>query len=144
MKKLLLIFLLSFASYAQHGQDVELHFNEILKTKNSKDIINSSGFKYIENRYEKKSLVYLAKFFDIPTQTIIYSDCQNRFLTKGEVAIIVADRIKMMPYYNLTGIQNCTLSYCENNSNLIEYYFSFIKSYSEFQRKYYHYLKSEK
>ncbi len=88
--------------------------------------IGVSAIKFLNKKMLLKLtsfLTYLAKFFDIPTQTIIYSDCQNRFLTKGEVAIIVADRLKTMPYYNLTGIQNCTLSHCENNSNLIEYYF---------------------
>lgn len=143
MKRLLLIFLFTFAAYAQKGQDVEQNFTEILNTKNSKEIVKSTGFKYIQKHYGGKALVHLAKFFDLPTKTNVFSDCQNRFLTKGEVAIIVADRIEMMPYFNLTGIQNCILSHCENNSNLIEYYFPQITSYSEFQKKYYQYLQSK-
>ena len=142
MRNLLLIFFISLSCHAQIGEKVENDFIKILQLKDSKEIAKSSNLKSIKKKYNKKALVYLAKFFDIPTKTNVYSTCQSRFLTKGEVAIIVADQIDRMPYAELTGIQNCTLQFCKKNPNLIEYYFSYIKSYPEFQSKYYQYLKS--
>jgi len=41
-----------------------------------------------------------------------------------------------MPYARLTGVQNCQMTYCENNHNFIEYYFPFIENISEFQTKF--------
>jgi hypothetical protein len=32
-----------------------------------------------------------------------------------------------MPYYTVTGIQNCIVEYCKGNPNLIEYYLWAIK-----------------
>lgn len=141
MKTFILLFFVSLSCHAQIGEKVEQDFKKILEVKNSKEIVQSVDFKAIQKNHGKKALVYLAKFFDINTQTKVYSDCHSRFLTKGEVAIIVADQIDRMPYFQLTGIQNCTLEFCKENPNRIEYYFSFIKSYTEFQKKYYQYLK---
>ena len=142
MKRLVFILFFTLSAKAQIGENVEREFNKILLTKNSKEISHSSSLVTLQKKYGKSSLVYLAKLFDIPTKTNVYSDCHNRFLTKGEIAIIIADQIDRMPYFELTGIQNCTLTYCDGNPNLIEYYFSYLKSYNEFQRKYYQYLKS--
>ena len=142
MKKLVFILFFTLSAKAQIGENVEREFNKILLTKNSKEISHSSSLVTLQKKYGKSSLVYLAKLFDISTKTNVYSDCHNRFLTKGEIAIIIADQIDRMPYFELTGIQNCTLNYCDGNPNLIEYYFSYLKSYNEFQRKYYQYLKS--
>lgn len=142
MKKFFFILFFTLTVKAQIAENVEREFNKILLTKNSKEISQSSSFVILQKKYGKSSLVYLAKFFDILTKTNVYSDCHNRFLTKGEIAIIIADQIDRMPYFELTGIQNYTLTYCDANPNQIEYYFSYLKSYNVFQRKYYQYLKS--
>ncbi len=142
MKKFIFILFFSLSVKAQIGENVQRELNEILLIKNSKEISHSSSLATLKKKYGKSSLVYLAKFFDIPTKTNVYSDCHDRFLTKGEIAIIIADQIDRMPYFELTGIQNCTLTFCDGNTNLVEYYFSYLKSYNEFQRKYYQYLKS--
>lgn len=144
MNRLILIFFFTLSVKAQINDKVEHELNKILQVKNSKDIRHSSNLFILQKEYGKKSLVYLAKFFDIPTITKVYSDCHKRFLTKGEVAIIIADQIERMPYFELTGIQNCTLTYCDDNSNLIEYYFDYLKSYNEFQLKYYQHIKSSR
>ncbi|MFX1621386.1 hypothetical protein JZ972_11070, partial [Riemerella anatipestifer] len=69
-----------------------------------------------------------ADFFTNSTLTNVKSECQKRNLTKGEIAIIIADQIEKMPYALLTGVQNCLLEFCENNPNWIEYYFGWIKN----------------
>ena len=65
----------------------------------------------------------LVSYFADTTLTNIKSDCQDSYLKKGEVAIIIADRIEMMPYAQLTGFQNCLMEFCKDNPNWIEYYF---------------------
>ncbi|TCI90961.1 hypothetical protein [Tenacibaculum sp. M341] len=109
--------------FSQTKSEVDSLLTEIAKTKNSKDIIKTIQAKRIET-FGEKSLITLAEFFTDLTLTNIKSECNNRNLTKGEIAIIIADKIESMPYYTLTQIQNCTLTFCENNPNLIEYYFS--------------------
>ena len=72
--------------------------------------------------FGEKSLIVLAEFFTDSTLTKVKSDCHNRNLTKGEIAIIIADRIEGIPYFTVFRIQNCTLTFCENNPNRVEYY----------------------
>lgn len=50
-----------------------------------------------------------------------------------------------MPYARVTGIQNCTLTFCEKNANLIEYYLPFIKrdGIEKFQENYMNWLASD-
>ncbi|MBD8487340.1 hypothetical protein IFO69_01130 [Echinicola sp. CAU 1574] len=66
-------------------------------------------------------------------------------MNKGEIAIIMADRIEGMPYARVTGIQNCTLTFCKKNANLIEYYLPFIErdGIEKFQEKYMEWLASD-
>ena len=73
-------------------------------------------------KYGALAIPVLVELFENDEKTRIYSACQEKFLSKGEVAIILADRIERMPYAIVTRIQNCTLQFCENNLNLIEYY----------------------
>lgn len=98
--------------------------NEVI---NSKEIILNENSKKILN-YKEKSVNLLTEFYSDNSETRIFSDCLERKITKGEIAIILTDRIKkLMPYYQLTGIENCLLTFCENNGNLIEYYLAAIK-----------------
>lgn len=90
-------------------------------------------------------LIILSDFFADTTITNIKSKCQNRKLVKGEIAIILADRIELMPYYYLTKIQNCLMTFCEDNPNLIEYYLNSIKrDLNSFTKDYKEWLNSEK
>ncbi len=57
--------------------------------------------------------------------SLVYSHCKSRYLTFGEVALIVMERIEHIPYATALGIQNCTHAHCEDNLNLIEYFFSY-------------------
>ena len=93
----------------------------------------------------KNSLLNLASFFTDKTLSQIKSECNKRYLTKGEIAIIMADQIQFMPYAKLTGIQNCTLSFCKDNPNLVEYYLDAIENtgVEVFQKKYIDWLKSD-
>lgn len=146
-KKLLaLIFIISKLSFifAQTKEEFYQLINEI-SVKNSVDIIKTNEAKKII-AYKEKSLPILANFFTNNTLTNIKSDCLKRDLTKGEIAIIIADKIEGMPYFQLTCIQNCTLEFCKNNPNLIEYYFSFIQKDNKksFTEKYIDWLKSTK
>jgi hypothetical protein len=75
----------------------------------------------------EKILMNLSKHFTDTTKSEVFSKCIGRYLTRGEIAIILADRMQGMPYFALTGSQNCTLESCENNPNFVEYYLEFIK-----------------
>jgi len=138
--KLLLLFLLivNIGVNAQSNNEVEKLLLTIGKeTKNSKAIISNKSAQKIMD-YDIKVIPFLIHFFSNQVKTKTYSECQERNLTIGEIAIILVDRIEMMPYHTVTGIQNCMLSFCEDNENLIEYYFRWNddKSLLEFIRKY--------
>ena len=91
------------------------------------------------------SLPALAANFTDTTLSKVFSNCTGRYLTKGEIAIILADRIETMPYFTLTGLQNCLLESCDDNPNFVEYYFYFIRvrgMTKAFQRRYVEWLSS--
>lgn len=139
MKKiiiLLFIFNVSFV-FSQTKSEIEALVITIAKVENSKEISTTEETKNIL-LYGKKALPILSRFFTDREITNVYSDCAKRMLSKGEIAIIIADHIQRMPYFQLTGIQNCTLSHCEKNPNLVEYYFQFIteEKLSSFKNKY--------
>lgn len=116
---------------------------QIGKTNNSKLI--AKDFTDEIASLDKDDLQTLTLFFKDTSTTDVYSDCQNRKLKRGELAIIVADLADNMPYHRLTGIQNCILSFCKDNPNLIEYYFNYMegKNYDSFYKKYNEYLSSK-
>ncbi|RYZ88146.1 MAG: hypothetical protein EOP04_10020 [Proteobacteria bacterium] len=109
----------------------------------SKDISKTSaGAKMIS--LGPKILKPLSDIFTDTTQTKVYSECQSRYLTKADLAIILSDRIEMMPYAQVTGIQNCLFQFCPDNRNLIEYYLFAVrrKGYATFKADYLAWLKS--
>ncbi|CCG52279.1 Protein of unknown function [Flavobacterium indicum GPTSA100-9 = DSM 17447] len=146
MKKLHLIILIFTFNFGLSQTNVEIDslLNEIAKIENSKEIINTNEGKKIIG-YGWKLLPKLSEFFTDKTETNVKSECVGRNLTKGEIAIILADRIEGMPYAQITGIQNCLATFCEKNMNFIEYYVDFIKSdgIEKFQAKYNEWLKSD-
>ena len=75
-----------------------------------------------------KMLMLLARKFTDTTKTTVFSSCARRTLTKGELAIILADQIESLPYYSLTGLQNCMMESCPNNPNFVEFYLEFIRT----------------
>lgn len=111
---------------------------------NSKNISKTRQGKKII-RYGKKVLPALSQYFTDTALTKIKSDCHNFYLNKGEVAIILADKIEGMPYMYLTHIQNCTMEFCKGNSNLIEFYFGAIRrdNVKFFQERYIQWLISD-
>ena len=117
--------------------------NVIAKTKDSKEITKTESAKKLYN-YGLKLLPTLTEFFTDQTETNVKSECIERNLTKGEIAIIMADRIEAMPYFRVTGIQNCLFTFCEKNLNYIEYYLPAIKrdGIEKFKSKYIAWLKS--
>lgn len=125
--------------------EFEIHFliDRISETENSKKNIKTEQAKKII-AFGENALATLAKFFTDSTLTKVKSECQEQNLTKGDIAIIMADRIERMPYFTLTGIQNCLNTYCENNPNLIEYYLSANKrdETEKFKGKYLAWLES--
>jgi len=148
MKIIALLFLTIFLNlnlcFSQTRSEIDSLLNGILETKNFKEITKNEHAKKIIS-FGENSLITLAEFFTDSTLTKVKSECQERNLKKGEIAIIMADQIEFMPYGTLTGIQNCLLSFCENNPNLIEYYLWAIKrdGVEKFQNKYIDWLKSE-
>lgn len=91
------------------------------------------------------TLPTLSKHFTDTANSSVFSNCVGRLLTKGEIAIIIADRVEGMPYYTLTEFQNCTLETCKGNPNLVEYYLNFIKlrgMTKTFKNRYDEWLKS--
>ena len=92
-----------------------------------------------------KILPILSKCFTDTTKSKVFSKCTGRYLTRGELAIILADQIEGMPYFTLTGLQNCTLESCDKNPNFIEYYLEFIRFRGMtqlFQKRYNDWLES--
>lgn len=148
MKKIGLLFLILLLnlnlSFSQTKSEIDSLLNEISEIENSKEIIKTiQAEKLIA--FGEKSLLTLSIFFTDSSFTKVKSDCHNRNLTKGEIAIIIADRIERMPYFTVTRIRNCILTFCENNPNLIEYYFD-INNYLNnkvFQERYVEWLYSK-
>ena len=141
--KLIIVVLISSFVFSQSKSEIENLLDGIAKIENSKEITKTEqAEKLIE--YGWRILPTLAEFFTDQTLTEIKSECNNRILNKGEIAIIMADRIEGMPYARVTGIQNCTLTFCEKNANLIEYYLPFIErdGIKIFQEKYIEWLAS--
>ena len=130
-------------SFSQTESEIDLLLNGISETENSKEITKTEQAKKII-AFGENSLKTLAEFFTDSTLTKVKSECQERNLTKGEIAIIMADRIEGMPYFIVTGVQNCTMEFCENNPNLIEYYLPWIEKDGgkSFQEKYINWLAS--
>ena len=131
-------------SFSQTKSEIDSLLSGISETENSKGITETEQAKKII-AFGENSLTTLAEYFTDSTLTKVKSECQKRNLTKGEIAIIMADRIEGMPYFTVTGIQNCTMSFCENNPNLIEYYLWAIKrnGTEQFQEKYLTWLESD-
>ncbi|MET1259881.1 hypothetical protein ABV409_11075 [Flagellimonas sp. DF-77] len=144
-----LIFLTILLCYnlcpAQTESEIDSLLSRIAETKNSKEITKTEPARKII-AFGKNALQIIAGFFTDSTQTKVKSECQERYLAKGEVAIILADQIEFMPYAKLTDVQNCLLSFCEDNPNLIEYYLWAIKTdgIHNFQKRYVDWLNSEK
>lgn len=136
--------LISTFGFSQSKPEIENLLDGISKIENSKEITKTEqAEKLIE--YSWRILPTLAEFFTDQTLTKIKTECHDRILNKGELAIIMADRIEGMPYARVTGIQNCTLTFCEQNANLIEYYLPFIErdGVRNFQEKYMKWLASD-
>ncbi len=131
-------------SFSQTRSMINLLLKGISEIEDSKEIINTKQAEKIIILGEK-SLPYLVGFFSDSTQTRVKSECHDRNLTKGEIAIIMADQIDRMPYALLTGVQNCLFEFCENNSNLIEYYLPWINSDGvyKFRNKYINWLSED-
>lgn len=91
-------------------------------TTNSKFIINNPIAEEIKKK-GRPMIPLLMKHFADTTETSIYSECIGRDLRLGEVAFIITESIDFMPLFLVTGIQNCLLTFCEDNPNAIEYYF---------------------
>lgn len=148
MKKIGLIYLvllLNFSfCFSQTKSEMDTLLNGISKTTNSKEIIKTEQAKKII-AFGEKSLPILVQFFSDTTLTKVKSECHERNLTKGEIAIIMVDQIDRMPYNALTSVQNCLLEFCKDNPNLIEYYFPWIhhNGYFEFKKKYKNWLSED-
>lgn len=110
--------------------------NEI---KNSTQIeTSSSGQKLINSGVE--ILPYLSNLFLDSTELQVFSTHNSRHLTKGELAIIVASKIKRIPIAQVVGIQQCTPPF----DHEIEHFLWKIKDNpSVFIEKYKDWLKTE-
>lgn len=141
---LVLFFSFNFG-ISQTKTEINYLLDEIAKTNNSKEINNTEHAKKIIE-YKTKSLPTLADFFTDQTITNVKSDCIGRNLTKGEIAIIIADHIEPI-IVNFIGfyLQNCLGDSCENNPNFVEYDLPFIQSIDaeKFQKKYRVWLLSD-
>ncbi|MXV50071.1 hypothetical protein GS399_03735 [Pedobacter sp. HMF7647] len=141
---LIYLTLLTSLSFGQSQSQVDSLLTALYDTKKSKDISTQKEATQIIS-FGDKVLPLLTKLFSDNTPTEINSECQGLKLTKGEVAIILADRIEIMPYALLTHIQNCSLEFCNDNPNLIEYYLNAIRrdGVEKFQNRYTDWLDSK-
>ncbi|PXV62235.1 hypothetical protein CLV62_12158 [Dysgonomonas alginatilytica] len=142
----LIIIFISFSGFAfsQSKSEIENLLTEVCKVSDSKDIIKSEYASKISD-YQEEALEILPEFFTDDSKTDVYSKCLKRKLSRGEVAVILCDRIEIMPYFQLTGIQNCIFSFCKDNPNFVEAYLDTIKKQSikKFKEKYVLWLHSE-
>ena len=148
MKKIALLVLptlltLNFC-YSQTRAEIDSLLNRVSLTDNSKTIAETTAAKKII-AFGERALPMLSDFFSDPVLTQVKSECHERSLTKGEIAIILADHIDRMPYALLTGVQNCLLEFCEDNSNLVEYYLPSIHQagLSKFKEAYINWLTGD-
>lgn len=142
----LIIVLISFSSlvFGQSKNEIENLLIDVCKISDSKEIIkNESALKISD--YQEDALNVLPDFFTDDSKTEVYSKCLKRKLSRGEVAIILCDRIEIMPYFELIGMQNFAFSFCKDNPNFVESYLDIIKKQStkKFQEKYVRWLHSE-
>jgi len=138
------VFLFLNWGFAQNQTEIDALITEIGKTEDSRNIAKTQPAQKVLS-FGAGSLPILAELFTDSTLTNVHSECQKRNLTKGEIAIVLADQIEIMPYATITGMQNCLGTFCENNLNLIEYYLPAIREMGmeEFQRKYVDWLGSD-
>lgn len=108
------------------------HILSDVKGKSEKLVSHSSVRQLIKQG--EANLSFLIEKFPDTTLSVVYSSCCKRYLTRGELAVIIADHIERMPYFLLTGIQNCTLTFCPDNPNNIEYYLDAVKGREEMNR----------
>lgn len=141
---LIIAFLISSFGFSQSKSEIGNLIDGISTIENSKEITTTEQAEKLI-KYGWRILPTLADFFTDQTLTNVKSECHDRVLKKGELAIIMADRIEGMPYSTLTGMQNCILTFCENNPNLVEYYLPAIAAHemTEFQKKYNDWLASD-
>lgn len=86
--------------------------NISLEISNSDSIDKcKSGIKLLNAK--KAALPQLLRFFKETYPTTIYSKRNNRFLTNGELAIIMAEKIEHPPTALVYGIQVCMPHYLE-------------------------------
>ena len=148
MKKILLTLiigiLISSFGFSQSKSDIKILLDGISKIEDSKEITQTEQAEKLI-KYGWRILPTLAELFTDQTSTNIKSECHDRILNTGEIAIIMADRIEGMPYARVTEIQNCTLNFCKKNANLIEYYLPYIKNngIKKFQKNYMDWLASD-
>ena len=134
---ILTIFLAPVIATGQSKNEIDSLITLLTSVNDSRELVNQSASeRFVE--LGEDALEPLALTFTDSTLTDVYSECQNRKLKRGELAIIMADRIELMPYYTITGIQNCLLTFCEDNPNLIEYYLTDTErlGVEEFQTRY--------
>lgn len=131
------------AATAQSQSVIDKLLDSLSQTSNSRNLSTTMQAARLIS-YGKTVLPLLAIRFSDQSPTNVYSSCQNTKLVKGEIAIIIADRIESMPYALLTGIQNCTMTFCDNNPNMVEYYVDAIrrKGATAFEKGYQAWLKS--
>lgn len=68
--------------------------------------LSKSGRKLINSGTEILRVLQLS--FTDSTITKVYSNPNHRYLSKGELAILVADKIKSIPIARVVGVQQCT------------------------------------
>ena len=88
MRSFLVVFFIFVSNYSfsQSQTQIKQLLNEVSLVKNSKDIIKSKEAKKLIS-YGKPILLSLAFNFTDDTNTNVISECQERTLTKGEIAM---------------------------------------------------------
>jgi hypothetical protein len=139
----LLLLLFGFLTTGQTHKEISDYLDQLGRETGSTDELLESPHAKAILTYGEKALPILAEFFTDTSPVKTYSYCREIRLNKGELAIILADQIKGMPYAKLTHIQNCTMESCP--SGFIEFYLDFIRrdGINEFHRRYLEWRKEE-
>ncbi len=137
LTSLFLLFLVSQLGLAQNEDEIKSLLNGIPDSIYANSMKIALQSKRIIS-FGEKALPVLAVSFTDSTISNNKSRCQQKYLTKGEIAILLADLIEPIPYSTVTGAPSCELFFCQENSVLIEYYLPAIKAYGleNFKKKY--------
>ena len=148
-KNLVILFLtlVSFNSYSQTNEEIEHLLNEILLVEGNYDDLIESKQANLLVSYGKDILPKLVFFFTSTEISKLKLNCFKSNLTKGEIAIIIAEKIESIPKFEIKlPYGDYLFGRCKGNPNWIDDNLPRIRigGVEQFIQKYNEWLNSSK